>query len=73
MDVDCRCGKFMGTVEAGSKLRKGWTVLCVECEEKFKKLEAAAAFATKTGYTGKNPFGDIFGDIFSSGFKGPKK
>lgn len=64
----------MGTVEAGSKMRKGWTVLCIECEDKFKKLEAAAAFAQKTGYKGADsPFGDIFGDIFSGGFKGTKK
>lgn len=66
MDVWCSCGKFMGTVLEGSKLRIGWVIQCKECEEKFMKLiktqEQEKARRRETDDL--NPFKNLFGDIF---------
>lgn len=68
MEVHCSCGKFMGTILEGSKLRKGWTIQCAECKDKFEKIEISMKFSKigseKSPY-GENPFGNIFGDLFN--------
>lgn len=74
MQVFCKCGKLMGEVLEGSKLRKGYAIVCTECQEQQEKTRQACELFRSIangkggvppfGGGSKNPFGDIFGDIF---------
>ena len=38
MEVFCGCGKLMGDIKEGSKLRKGYKLICVECQKRNEEI-----------------------------------
>jgi hypothetical protein len=66
MDVHYGCGKFMGVILEGSKMRKGFVVMCTECQYEFKSMKLNTNNIKRPHSGTSSPFGDIFGDIFSN-------
>lgn len=66
--ICCRqCGKDMGEIAEGSKLRKGMSYICEPCgislDEQLKELRVLKLMSKMQG-TGNPDFIDIFKDVF---------